>query len=669
MFLNLASNRVGRFVVLAMTLISTAYARTAESGDSLMSQSDKQKSAHAFQEIVVTGSRIPELWLDSPARVEAISGESISLEHAVQLDEALKNLPGINIRSIHGKFGQEVWLQGISADRVRVLVDGAEVLTGGGSSADLSQISTVNIDRVEVVKGASSVLYGSDAMGGVINVISAAPQAGLHFTLGGDLGTWGQQDLNTEDFGYLRTRGQASLASDVGYLKAQFNARHANGWAVKPDAWDQQGEDGYRVNGDFVARYTPNQDTYLQFKHEQFQQDLHSRYSETRATNVFERDKQDAIEQRRSGLRGHHQRGPHSIELSGYVDEFSNNSQPSDVLQRDSDQSARFVGSQWTYGGLNRHQITLGAEYRYSDLQQSKTENGTETVDELLGGSVTRDSVEVFLQDQWRFERMVISPGIRWQDDSDFGDHSVAKLNTRFELFKSDAQLVFMRAAVGSGYRVPNLKERYYVFDHSQFGYMVLGNAELKPESSTSFQLGATWVADSARYELNLFRNELQNLIETGFAEQRGTLAIYKYQNIDKAITQGVEASLVLMPLDSLNLLLAWTYLEAKDEISGERLIDRPRNQLNFKLDYSVLENTQLILSGSWQDEEWDAERQSASPAWNRWDIKLNHEFNQRWRVFGGINNLTKVQKNFDGSYDNRPEESRSIYSGLSFNW
>ena len=116
--------------------------------------------------VVVTGTRTERLLRESPVYTEVITSEQIEKRHARDLKEALQYLPGIQLREIHGKSGYEVWIQGLNADRVLVLIDGLPVSPTTGSSVDVTQLSLLDVARVEVVKGATSAQYGSAAMGG-----------------------------------------------------------------------------------------------------------------------------------------------------------------------------------------------------------------------------------------------------------------------------------------------------------------------------------------------------------------------------------------------------------------------------------------------------------------------------------------------------------------------
>src|SRR5680860_1164781 len=144
-----------------------------------------------LDELVFTGTRSERTVLDTPVRTEVVTAREIEQTHARNLKEALTNVPGLQLREIHGKPGYEVWLQGIDADRVLVLVDGMPLSATTGSAIDVSQLAVLDIERIEVVKGAVSAQYGSAAMGGVVNVITPGVGAGVKGMFSADAGTYG----------------------------------------------------------------------------------------------------------------------------------------------------------------------------------------------------------------------------------------------------------------------------------------------------------------------------------------------------------------------------------------------------------------------------------------------------------------------------------------------
>ena len=147
----------------------------------------------------------------------------------------------------------------------------------------------------------------------------------------------------------------------------------------------------------------------------------------------------------------------------------------------------------------------------------------------------------IFLDDRWE-----LLLGLRGQHDSDFGGHWAPKVSVRGNLLDSGGWKGVLRASLGHGYRVPNLKERHYLFDHSTLGYIVVGNPNLKPESSTSLQLGGSLsLNDKLTFDVNGFYNRVRDLIQTDLANATvvNGIAAYTYGNVSRARTQGLETS------------------------------------------------------------------------------------------------------------------------------
>lgn len=127
-----------------------------------------------LEEVVVTGTRTEKKLLDTPVRTQVVTKEEIRRTHARDLKEALEYVPGLLLKETE-KNGFSVWMQGLDSDRVLILLNGRRVTASTGSTVDLTQISAADIERIEIVKGPVSALYGSESMAGVINVITSKP--------------------------------------------------------------------------------------------------------------------------------------------------------------------------------------------------------------------------------------------------------------------------------------------------------------------------------------------------------------------------------------------------------------------------------------------------------------------------------------------------------------
>ncbi|NOY84144.1 MAG: TonB-dependent receptor [Nitrospirae bacterium] len=146
-------------------------------------EADERFGPHLeLDEMVITGTRTEKKLLETPVRTEVVTREEIEQSHARDLKEALEDVPGLILRRTHGKQGESVGMQGFDADRILILLNGERLSATAGSTVDLTQIGTADIERIEIVKGATSALYGSEAMGGVINVITRKPKKPFSLT-------------------------------------------------------------------------------------------------------------------------------------------------------------------------------------------------------------------------------------------------------------------------------------------------------------------------------------------------------------------------------------------------------------------------------------------------------------------------------------------------------
>ncbi len=229
----------------------------------------------------------------------------------------------------------------------------------------------------------------------------------------------------------------------------------------------------------------------------------------------------------------------------------------------------------------------------------------------------------------------------------------------------------------GVGYRVPDLKERYYFFDHSALGYQVMGNPDLQPESSHSFQLGFDLkLEDSLHVDLNFYYNKIQDLIDTeldAVASGNVGLQVFTYQNIRRARTAGAELTVSRKFTKYMNLFASYVYLEAKDEDTDKWLTGRSKHQFKTGMIFTVEEwGSELLLNWSYHTKQYvDSANSEVSPGWNVFDIKFNQKINKRLDAFIGLKNVFDVHRspNPTTSADLRPASGRYFYLGFKYNF
>lgn len=644
----------------------------------------------ALNQMVVTGTRTEQPLFDSPVRTELITRGEIERYHARNVQEAIRLLPGALLQKIHGKTGYEVWLQGVDSNRVLVLIDGEPVSASTGSTVDLSQIGTANIEQIEVVKGATSALYGSNAIGGVINIITRKPGKPLSYSLRVDIGSFGEQNINGDEYSHAQRSAAGYLATKQNrwYGNASFDFVDSDGFKPYPHVWDRWGPESFKGSVRTRLGFTPTETQDYFVALEAYTEESEYRYSDIVPGNAPDyRTKWEEAERTTLKMGGAWQWqdwGDASVKLFSetFDDTTEQDSRATNYLEqsRSAELETHKLMSQWNLPIGEDHVLTSGIDYHGESLLQSRTlcialnECGSDS--ELADQKPERDNVEFFVQDDAAIgDRVRLLPGFRSQYDSDFGDYFSPKINGSVELGDlSDEVTNMLRFGLGRGYRVPNLKERHYLFDHSQHGYVVNGNPDLQPESSNSLQLG--WVyAKPGSYQLdvNLFYNRMTDLIETALQEEASdsndSVMQYAYVNVAKAETRGGEISASVNPGSHSRLSLSYTYLEARDLDTGNHLGKRPRHQVKSAIDISPFTpDLTLSLTAQWQNEAWfDLENQNKAEGWSRFDFKANYQLTRLIKVYAGVDNITDTQRDFTTSFDLRPDEGRFVYLGMQF--
>lgn len=644
-----------------------------------------EESSVELPAVVVTGTRTEKPLLESPVRTEVVDRKELERTHARDLKEALEDVPGLVLKPIHGKSGFEAWLQGLDSDRVLVIVNGEPITPSTGSTVDLSQIAVMDVERIEIVKGATSALYGSNAMGGVINVITRRPQAPLAYRVNLDGGGWGDKNLGGDDTDIARRHlsGRFAAKRSQWYLDSTFDLRDSDGYDLEPSTYNSEGASGLKANLDTKFAWTPDEDTEVYLAPRYYSEDISNDFS-TFAPGVGDIQKK----KREDAERWHTTFGAARKFTDGsrlrswlvydrWVDVTQQDAvaTPQVELERDAKIDLYRAELQWDRPVGDRHLFTAGLLAGYETLAQDKTENGVR-VEEVNDGD--KRNLEAYLQDDiFLSERWELLPGLRVQDDSGFGFHAAPKINAMVtpDWFGgvTTGVITNVRFGYGKGYRVPNLKERYFAFDHSSLGYRVFGNPDLRPESSDSFQTGIELARSGVfRADLSLFYNRIEDLIGTDLDPAQSTatgLMIFTYQNIARAMTEGAELSGQYHVTPRLRFKGGYTFLASEDRDTGKTLTRRPEHQIKAGMDYERADwGSTFTLRAVYQSEEFiDSDNTIESPAWTTWDVKLTQALGRGFKVYAGIDNLTDQHRDpAKGGNDFRPEEGRFVYAGVS---
>ncbi|MDX2178826.1 MAG: TonB-dependent receptor [Bryobacteraceae bacterium] len=563
----------------------------------ILSQADKPEAKPELpvirtQVTVVSGSRVAELQDESPMRVEAVTAEDMKRTGYERLSDVLAEIPGVVTRSgSSGSVGAEQ-IQGIDSRQVLVLQDGLPVVGARGikrGQLNLNRQSVGRLGQVEVAKGAGSPIYGTDAIGGVINMITREPQtrfdSGLTLS-GGTLGSFdGRYDIGTR----LK---KLTLFGDVEHHRA-------DSYRLIPNSTTTVGPQWHRNDALFKSRYQFTDRFALGFTANAYWNREDGRnLSETGLVDGVGRDRMatyalvgDFTLSARTTLqtRGYtarYRETATTVPIGGGATDFANLDE--DLNRLDATLSHQFG---------NSHLVQAGGEW-----SQNLYRGLNRLVGDNAGQQVTYS--DVWLQDRFQFRRLTITAGGRFHRHSLFGNWAVPRAGVVYRL--SDKWIA--RASFGKGFRAPDLGQLYFRFANPASFYQVIGNPNLGPERSTSWSTGVSYRSRRFRGGVSLFRNDVSNLIDSyvaGFPRTSQQLAdlmaqfgipltfnpllgrqTIVYRNLASVYTRGVEIDGEAGIGWGFRARGAYTFLDAEDKSTGLDLAQRHRHQGFAGIDY-----------------------------------------------------------------------------------
>lgn len=654
---------------ILVMMISALAANAANAEDSAQQESATSKDAEKIEQVVVTGTRTPKSLEDSPVPIDVITAEDLQMVTTGTLANALEFIPGVVITRSQ-KDGYNIMMQGFDGDRVLVLVDGLPLTSPTGESVDLDQISANDIARIEIIRGAASALYGSSAMGGVVNIFTKE-YTGNGLRLSGSLGSYDDYALEdnkiTED--YLAT-GYTQLGSWNFKLTAQMLNRP--GFKYKQDEAE---EDSASLEKQFVSAQIRTQlpGLRISYQPQYFEEDkikatglnkrfeFYPNYPKTYYTSEVKQSQHDLSFFGDKAWQVKARNNLHK-EISGQASS-----------KRETRIENNLVDGQYIWG-LSWAEIVAGMKLGHQSLYQAKVDNDTVEVD------ASRNNTEIFSQidlDATKTWNLVI--GLRGQNDSDFGNHSALRFNSLWVPAAASTYNFKWRASIGEGYRVPSLKERYYNFDHSALGYVVKGNPDLKPETSISFNNSFSGriptTGSDLDVELSVHYSKAKDFIETvrlpgkDYDTPTGEKIEYSgYTNFDQARLSGADFS--VGQSGHWRWQINYAYLDAYDEKTKERIPKRPRHQVKANMWIPITQHQELLIYGTYEADRYDP-RTNINDQYTlinaRWHWDINDSF--QWKI--GVDNIrnTHADPDWDRAteFDITPVSSRYIFTTVEY--
>jgi outer membrane receptor for ferrienterochelin and colicins len=557
-----------------------------------------KSSTVELDEVVYTATRTMHSLADVPVTTELVSSMEIRESASFDAAEALASEIGLDVREDFA--GQGVMLQGIDPERVLILVDGNRVIGRVNGSIDLSQISTQNIKQIEIVKGAVSTLYGSEAIGGVINVIT--DRASQPFKMNVELAGGGylpSGNSHDRELGPLASQ-MVSPAIDMqiqrGRVGVTLGGRYQSQGLmdIRPETDHTEGSEAAdRLSGN--ARIDVKMTEHTNFFSTFAVMDENKDWVEESAKEDPLRPGQfisfnDMEENKRTDFSVGVECNPHWADhymIKAYRTANSHEWEKytKSGLLRDysrSEEDFTQLEAQFTRTFADVHRVTTGADFYWWNIETNSR------FGEIASSSVAELTAwDVYLQDEWYVTPDVtLVPGVRHEVHEIYGINVAPQLSARWKV----ADSITLRSSVGRGYRAPSSKELYYDFNHISAGYVVYGNEQLDPEKSTNVNFSIEHVyKDRSSSRITFFYNKLNDLIDF---QQVGEdelyyAGIYQYNNVVSARTAGVELERTMQLLRDVRFTMAYSYLWAHNDEIDNRLLRRPEHSGRWVLSWS----------------------------------------------------------------------------------
>ena len=614
-----------------------------------------------LEEIVVTGTKTPHKLKDAPVETVLINREDIERSNAQTVSDIIKTVPGINSSGIDDVFdgaSSRVRMQGLSFNDGYglILIDGQRVHGAGQSGAHgeyaqgLNQIPLSMVERIEIVKGPSSVLYGSDAVAGVINVITRKTPSE---TVAGAAVSYGWYELHEQE-----RSGVVTTPSDYGssrimkeynayiggnpYEKLSYllNYSHEDSEGMSTDPTDAV-RDSIMLKADYA--FTDDFKVWLKGDASRYDREgtsptIEDSYRISAGANLQLTDQQ-------------------SLQIKGYdfVNDFDRTSSYSGSTIN-GEISYTQIEAQHSWQINKNNNLTTGIELQRQGIDYV-INNGS-------NGSVTTvtedvDTLSLFIQDEMVFlDDITIVPGIRYDDHSTFGDSFNPKLNVMYKPFTDTT----FRASVGKAFKSPTIRQLYYdvPFYHSPF--WIQSNPDLDPETSIGYTLGVEqWLFEN-RVILNLgfFRNDIEDMVisETADYTYEGD-ELRVYRNVEEAMTQGIEASARIMLDNNLSISAGYTFTDSENKESGNELTYSPSHQLNATANYEY----QPLGIGGMLTACYSSQQYADTSN----TIEVDDHVVVDGNIFKRISNIGTLTFSVDNIFDSDKGSKRYMRSGRTF--
>lgn len=582
-------------------------------------------SAQDLETITVTSAtKSTQSIKDVTSNVEVITKEEIEERHFTTVSEALNTLSGVNVTS-SGGVGQldSLYIRGVDSKRILILVDGIRYNEPAGlSGAPLAQLLIDDIEQIEVVKGAQSGIWGADASGGVVNIITSSAKKGFHGNAAVEMGSFNTKKYSTT----------VSNKTDLGYLKLNANRTEIGGFSsYEPKKSDAN----YGTRGDSLDLEKDGM--------------TNNTYSLQGGLNLSDKDNVDLLYKKIDveydydyGYDSNFNLIPDATNLKSKIE---HSFKSGNYIHTEEKFNIKFNIQQSKF---DRTQDTFTAQSLVNEFGIQSTINYIENANLILG--VNKQNFEyvtdelkyqtegLFVSNTNTFDKLVLSQALRYDNNTKFEEKVTGKIGAKYN-FSEDLST---SVNYGTAYNAPTLSNLSYT-------------STLSPETAKSFDINAEYM----NFKVTYFENKITDMISyvsNSFPIQ--------YENLEGETTlKGYELAYKKDIIEDTILNLNYTHLSAKDS-DGEDLARRAKNQIGYGVDYYGINKFHFNVNGQYIGDRYNGANKTGAQTGNYtvWNSVVNYEINKTFSTYVKVDNIfNKYYQTVDGY----ATAERSAYVGL----
>ena len=674
-------------IVLAIGLWLLAFCLSAQS---------VQKEA-ALQEVVVTGTGTQHLLKDAPVQTEVISHRQLQQFAGKSIEDILSGLTA-SFAFNENDMGSHLQMNGLGNSYVLILVDGRRLHGDNGGENDLSLIDPHNIEKIEIVKGASSALYGSDAIAGVINIITRKHR---------EQGLMLENTTRVGSYGDIRQHNGIALNYGKFSSYTNFQLQHSDGWQNTSEEALSQTEyhitdsrnktvnrhTNWQLAEHLTYQLTPKIELYADGsiywkriyrpcgKHPGVDvktYDLQYNNASISVGGKWKLNETDVITLDADWKRHAYKYVYTDTTLTdGYVNGRFTNYFPYFPGDKElqSDQRLTQISLKGVFALPYEQMLSAGFDYRYDWLEAPMR---------VKGGKATDNTQAIYVQDEWALlNPLYLTAGLRLTRNEGFGTRLTPKLSAMLKLGE-----LRLRATWSQGYKTPTPKELHYQYIRNMNGvYLYLGNTDLKAQTSNYFGVSAEYTLGHLTMTLSGYYNKVDNmiaLVTIPTSEAPGDLIVQydpmrvrQYQNMEDAKTYGIDFT-ARYQTKHFTAGGSYSYLDTKahqydsdHDVMQEVTIDGMAHHkanwyVTWNHDFSKLYHLGIGIYGRMSSKRY-YQIDGNGKGYQIWRLATTHQFGKNLRLEAGIDNIFNyIDKTPHGLHLGTTTPGTTVYASLT---